>query len=83
MYLCTLSRSVASIFDQVGVSSAGTGVRDDPGLCPEKLIFQMRIPYKCERAFSSHLSSLRVKESFKRGAGQVQETVYTDGETRS
>lgn len=43
----------------------------------------MRIPYRYGRPFSSHLSSLRVKESRTLGASQDQETIYTDGETRS
>lgn len=60
----------------------GNWDREDPCECPENLIFQMRMPYEYGRLFSSHLSSLRVKESRTLGPRQVQETIHTDGETR-
>lgn len=60
----------------------GNWDREDPCEYPENLIFQMRMPYEYGRPFSSHLSSLRVKESRTLGPRQVQETIHTDGETR-
>lgn len=60
----------------------GNWDREDPCECPENLIFQMRMPYEYGRPFSSHLSSLRVKESRTLGPRQDQETIHTDGETR-